>query len=117
MSKDDIEPLSKPEGALKKITTDIKKDGDWALQFEGLNSIRKVIKHHKTEYLSLVENLPAIMPEVLKLVESLRSSLAKNAMITLSEMCESLKKEMDPYLESIFLKLFKKGCDANSFIS
>ena len=24
---------------------------------------------------------------------------------------------MDPFLEPIFLKLFKKGCDANSFIS
>lgn len=35
----------------------------------------------------LYENLPVIMPEVLKLVESLRSSLSKNAMITLVEMC------------------------------
>jgi hypothetical protein len=38
------------------------------------------------------------MPQVLKLVESLRSSLAKNGMITLAEMCEAFKKGMDPYL-------------------
>lgn len=57
------------------------------------------------------------MMEVLKLVESLRSSLAKNAMITLAEMCESLKRNMDPYLEHIFLKLFRKGLDTNSFIN
>ena len=56
------------------------------------------------------------MPELLKLVESLRSSVAKNAMITLAEMCEAFKKAMDPYLESIFVKLFKKAQDANSFI-
>lgn len=56
------------------------------------------------------------MPEVLKLVESLRSSLAKNAMITLAEMCEALKKSMDPFLESIFVKLFKKAQDTNTFI-
>jgi hypothetical protein len=31
--------------------------------------------------------MQAIMPEVLKLVESLRSSVAKNAMMTLAEMC------------------------------
>ena len=37
-------------------------------------------------------------------------------MITLSEMCEALKKSMDPFLESIFLKLFKKAQDANTFI-
>lgn len=35
-------------------------------------------------YGSFYDNLGAIMPEVLKLVESLRSSLAKNAMITLA---------------------------------
>ena len=57
-----------------------------------------------------------IMPEVLKLVESLRSSLAKNAMITLAEMCEALKKSMDPFLENIFVKLFKKAQDTNTFI-
>ena len=56
------------------------------------------------------------MPELLKLVESLRSSLAKNAMITLAEMCEALKKSMDPFLDGIFIKLFKKAQDTNAFI-
>lgn len=56
------------------------------------------------------------MPELLKLVESLRSTVAKNAMITLSEMCEALKRSVDPFLEAIFLKLFKKAQDANTFI-
>ena len=31
-------------------------------------------------------------------------------------MCEALKKAMDPFLEAIFVKLFKKAQDANSFI-
>ena len=31
-------------------------------------------------------------------------------------MCEALKKSMDPFLESIFTKLFKKALDANTFI-
>lgn len=60
--------------------------------------------------------MQGIMPELLKLVESLRSSVAKNAMITLAEMCEAFKKTMDAYLEPIFVKLFKKSQDANSFI-
>jgi len=37
-------------------------------------------------------------------------------MITLAEMCEALKKSMDPFLEAIFVKLFKKAQDTNSFI-
>jgi len=53
---------------------------------------------------------------VLKLVESLRSSLAKNGMITLSELCETFKKLMDPFLEQIFVKLFRKALDTNTFI-
>jgi hypothetical protein len=56
------------------------------------------------------------MPEVLKLVESLRSSVSKNAMMTLAEMCEAFKKQMDPFLESIFVKLIRKGQDTNTFI-
>jgi hypothetical protein len=52
----------------------------------------------------------------LKLVESLRSSLAKNGMITLAEMCEAFKKNMDPFLDAIFVKLIKKAQDANTFI-
>lgn len=37
-------------------------------------------------------------------------------MITLAEMCEALKKSMDPFLEYIFVKLIKKAQDTNSFI-
>ena len=31
-------------------------------------------------------------------------------------MCEALKKSMDAFLEPLFLKLFKKAQDANTFI-
>lgn len=51
------------------------------------------------------------------MVESLRSSLAKNAMMTLTEMCQELKKQLDPELESIISKLIKKGSDTNVFIA
>lgn len=54
--------------------------------------------------------------QVLKLVESLRSTLSKNGTMTLSEMCEALKKSMDPFLQGIFTKLFRKALDTNSFI-
>jgi hypothetical protein len=37
-------------------------------------------------------------------------------MIALVEMCEALKKAMDPFLDGIFIRLFKKSLDANSFI-
>lgn len=102
--------------AIKDMIKGLPNDNDWSKQFDSLNLVRRFIKNHEESYGLLYENLPAIMPEVLKLVESLRSSLSKNAMITLAEMCEALKKAMDPFLDTIFIKLFKKASDANTFI-
>jgi hypothetical protein len=101
---------------LKDITTNLPKDSDWSRQFDSLDGLRRLIKNHQEIYPLIQQNLSLIMPEVLKLVESLRSSLAKNGMITLAEMCETFKKCMDPFLEAIFIKLFKKAQDANTFI-
>lgn len=57
------------------------------------------------------------MQEILRLIESLRSGLAKNAMLALTEICQELKKAVDPEVDQIILKLLKKGMDANAFIS
>ena len=57
------------------------------------------------------------MPEIMKLVESLRSNLSKNAVITLNEISIKMKKMLDSELDSIFAKLIKKTLDTNSFIS
>ena len=67
--------------------TNLPKENDWNKQFDSLDSLRRLIKNHQDFYPVISQSLGGIMPEVLKLVESLRSSVAKNAMITLSEMC------------------------------
>lgn len=82
----------------KNVMTNLPKDNDWNKQFEALDGLRRLIKNHHDFYPSISQSLPGIMPEILKLIESLRSSVAKNAMITLSEMCEAMKKSMDAYL-------------------
>lgn len=66
------------------MTKCLPNDNDWNKQFDGLNLVRRFIRNHEDAFGLLYENLGAIMPEVLKLVESLRSSLSKNAMITLA---------------------------------
>lgn len=83
---------------LREITANLPKDSDWSKQFDSLDGLRRLIKNHEDIFPLIQQNLPGIMPEVLKLVESLRSSLAKNGMITLAEMCEAFKKSMDPFL-------------------
>jgi hypothetical protein len=38
-------------------------------------------------------------------------------MITIQEMSEKYKRQLEPHLEAIIGKLMKKGMDANAFIS
>lgn len=53
----------------------------------------------------------------MRLVESLRSNLSKNAVIALHDLSNQVKKMLDTELDSIFTKLLKKTLDTNSFIS
>lgn len=82
-----------------------------------MNDFRRIMKHHSNSLPALGYGIPTLTQEILKLIESLRSSLAKNAMMTLTEMCQELKKQLDPELETILSKLIKKGADTNTFIS
>lgn len=45
------------------------------------------------------KNLHPLFTEVIKLIESLRSGLSKNALITFCEASNAFKKELDPELE------------------
>ena len=51
--------------------------------------------HHHIDYVQNYGNLHGLVTEILKLVESLRSGVAKNAMIALTEMAVCLKRKLD----------------------
>jgi CLASP N terminal len=54
---------------------------------------------------------------MVKLADSLRSSLSKISMITINDMFTYLKRCMEPDLDNLVKILLKKGTDTNSFIS
>ncbi|CAG9313161.1 unnamed protein product [Blepharisma stoltei] len=112
---EDIEPLADPENALKEFSMSTRTD-DWSSQFEGLTKLRSIIKYNPELFLSQV-TLHNVFLEVIKLAESLRSSLSKNGLIVLGEMCEFLGKNMDNELPELLKILFKKALDTNSFLS
>ena len=57
------------------------------------------------------------MTQLVKLAESLRSSLSKIALMTLTEMISDLKRCMEPYLENLVKMLLKKASlDTSSYI-
>lgn len=43
--------------------------------------------------------------------------MAKNALITLNEMSEQFRRELDAVLEGAMQKLIRKAIDSNQFIS
>jgi len=59
----------------------------------------------------------AVVLDVLGLVENLRSSVAKNALLCLNELIIVLGKQVDSEIDMIFDKVIKKAADTNVFIS
>jgi hypothetical protein len=50
--------------------------------------------------------------------DNLRSSVVKNACMTLNTLFEQLsKKDLDPYVEIVVEALIKKAADANKFVA
>jgi len=59
----------------------------------------------------------AIVPDLMKLSESLRSTLSKNAVSAVNELSGKVKRQLDGEFELIFGKLVRRTLDTNSFIS
>lgn len=118
LTKDQLEPIEgNLEASLKLMNNDLKSD-DWQKNFEGSNILRRFLQFHSSFLnASPTFSLHTTTQDILKLVESLRSNLSKNALITLTDMCTIFKKQLDPEAEMIIAKLIKKGSDANKFIS
>lgn len=55
--------------------------------------------------------------DLLRLVESLRSSLSKNAMLAATELVERLKKQLDSEADLLLSRLMRKGLDSSAFIA
>jgi hypothetical protein len=50
------------------------------------------------------------------MIETLRSSLAKNSMMALADMFRILENQMDKCLDVIIHKIMKKGMEKNNFL-
>jgi hypothetical protein len=77
------------------LASDLKSE-DWQNAFDALTKLRRILRFH-SNVLSPGIVRPLIV-ETAKLVESLRSALSKNAVLTLGECAEVMGKAMDPEL-------------------
>jgi hypothetical protein len=73
--------LTDPEKELKNVLLDIKSD-DWQTANDSLIKLRRIILYH-SDFLNVVMVKP-LAGDIMRHVESLRSSLSKNAVITIN---------------------------------
>ena len=75
------------------------------------------MNQHHFELLLNPVVLHNVMSEVMKLVENLRSNVAKNAVMAINEASDKMKRGLDSECEGLAMRLLRKGCDSNSFIT
>lgn len=76
-----------------------------------------MIVHHRNLLTKDGFLLQTFIQSLTKQVESLRSTVSKNALLGFKDMIESLKKRMDNDLDSLFSATMKKATDTNIFLS
>ena len=112
---EDLKRVNNPEEALQKCIVAGSLD-NWNDQFEALNMLRRLLKHHSEVFISQV-TLHNICLDLIKWADSLRSSLCKNGLIVIGEMCENLGRTIDSEITDLLKVLIKKAIDTNVFIS
>ena len=109
-----MKPFQDPQKQLKNIMTELKSD-DWQISNEAINKLRRMLINHTQ---LLTQNVTkAIVPDIMRLTQSLRSTLSKNGVVMINQLYTQLKRQLDSDLDLIFSKLIKKTLDTNSFIS
>ena len=85
------------------------------VHYDACNTIRRANQHHPD--LFDAGTLPTLSKDLISTADSLRSQLAKNALITLEELYISQGKAFDNQIETMMPCLLKKASDTNAFIS
>lgn len=84
LSLDQLLPLDRPEVEIKGAFEDLK-SLDWSRQFDACNTLRRACVHH----IGIINSktpaqIHGMILDLVKIAESLRSSLVKNSILTLT---------------------------------
>jgi hypothetical protein len=86
---------------------------NWKINFEAINTLRKLNKFRKDE---LVNSIQECIEVVVVLVDSPRSSLAKQCLICLTELFSSFHENLIPIVTKLSALLLVKSTNEKSFI-
>eukprot|EP01032_Pedospumella_encystans_P015733 gene15733-17980_t len=109
-----IGPCSAPVQDMNKAYKGLETQ-EWPEIFHTLNTFRKLAIHHANMLVSS-GNLHNLILLIMKRVDALRSSLAKNALLTIEDLFNGLKKTLDAEVAVIIPGVLKRAIDSSSFI-
>lgn len=83
--------MENPKSELEKIMVEIK-DGSWIVQFDSISRLRSIVEFNKE--LLVDDSLSCILNELLQCLSTLRSGVAKLALMCLNEIILKLQKKL-----------------------
>lgn len=103
-----LTPLDDPSFAMHKLLIDLNSE-KWEDQNNGLIAIRKLAKYHKENLYDMNLSLPHLISDICKLSFSVNEKVLFQSNITLIELVETLKGNMNIVLDPIISMIFKKN--------
>ncbi|CAK0824966.1 unnamed protein product [Prorocentrum cordatum] len=111
-----LAPAQEGEDFLSDVLRRLSASDDWSLQFGAIDDARRIARF-APRVLASSGQIRKLVGSIASLVESLRSSLAKNALRCMGELFATLGKRLDQYLDAFLPVVLKRGADTNVFIS
>ena len=108
----DLEPVKSPAQEFQKALRGLETQ-EWPELFHTLTTMRRVVLYHPQVVMSSGA-LHSIIVLIMKQVENLRSSLAKNALMTIADFFLGLKRGMDSEVQTIVPGVMKVSLDPDS---
>ena len=116
LSIDEMVPLTDPESEWLKCVKDIKCSLNSSIQFDCCNITRRLCFNHAKVIADSPLLLHGFILDLLKLVESLRTSLAKNALLLLGDLYTYVTEIMENTLNFVIPLLLRKDTESGSFL-
>ncbi|KAE8904425.1 hypothetical protein PF005_g2770 [Phytophthora fragariae] len=90
-------------------------DVAWGHEFEALDSLRRFALHHEAQARQLLED-GALLTLVLPAASSLRSAMARNALLCVQDLVVGLQAETAAHLDDVVPVLLNRACCEKQFL-
>ena len=115
MSVGDLWSLEDPSFAMHKLLLEMKSE-KWEDQNNALVTIRRLAKNHKEQLYDMSLSIPHLISDICQMGYHVNSVVSKQAILTLIDLTETLKNNLDVALDPIVSFILNKNTDFNVFI-